>query len=267
MKTIFSLIFLATSLVAQSKLHPNVSALTTFSDQYVPLVIIGDGWTQRIVLQNVDDKWSSTGQITFYTDKGTPFSVNMKGIGSFSSFTFNIPQGKTLLFETVPDYNTQRLGWALIQQYTTGNSSGGDYSGIGDMFGQLIFRKSTLGLPDFMCSMVLGGQAFSKLTTFFDNTGNNYTGMGIITSAITTGSVDLQVTVRDISGIVVSQKIITQQQKTLYWMNLGVDFPETVGRMGTFEVTPVKPYSTELTGVSLQFSGNAFTIITPFEAL
>lgn len=249
-------------------LTPKVGAGTTFDDPVIPMVILGDGWTERFVLQNVDSKWSSAGTISFFSADGTPLSVNLKDRGAFTAFDFNIPSGNTLMIETVPTNGAQRLGWALVQQRGTSSVSN-DYSGIGDMFGQIIFRKSTPGLPDFMCSIVLGAHAYTKLTTFFDNTGGNYTGMGVVTSNSFrgTGTVDLRVTVRDISGSVVSQKIITRGQRTLYWMNLGVDFPETNGRMGTFEVEAVTTYSTTLTGMSLQFSGNAFTSITPFEGL
>lgn len=74
------------------------------------------------------------------------------------------------------------------------------------------------------------------------------------------------VTVRDLAGNTISQKTINQKPGVLYWMNLGVDFPETVGRLGTFTVESVQSFSTNLTGFSLQFAPNgAFTAITPFE--
>ena len=63
-----------------------------------------------------------------------------------------------------------------------------------------------------------------------------------------------------------SLKTISQKKGVLYWMNLGADFPETNGRIGTFVVEPVTKYSTTLTGFSLEFAPNgAFTAITPFE--
>ncbi len=246
---------------------PAATSLTTFTYQVVPLVTVGDGWTQRIVLQNVDDKWSSAGQIDFYTQEGQPFQVNLVGRAKASSYSFNIDQGKTLVLDTVPSDTPLEIGWAMLELHSTGAVSG-DYNGIGDMFGQVVFRKSTPGLPDFMCSMILSGQGYEKLTTFFDNTNGNYTGMGIITSddSPRSGTVNLRVTVRDISGSVVTQKTITQKHQTLYWMNLGADFPETNGRSGTFEVEIVDTFSTTLTGMSLQWAGNgAFTVITPFE--
>jgi hypothetical protein len=74
------------------------------------------------------------------------------------------------------------------------------------------------------------------------------------------------VTVKTLDGTVISQRIISLGQGALYWMNLGVDFPETVGRVGTFTVEVVQQFSTTLTGFSLQFAGNGvFTVITPFE--
>jgi hypothetical protein len=49
-------------------------------------------------------------------------------------------------------------------------------------------------------------------------------------------------------------------------MNLGVDFPETNGIKGTFEVQPMYPPGSypAVTLVSLQFAGNAFTAVTPY---
>src|SRR5712692_9098912 len=97
-------------------------------------------------------------------------------------------------------------------------------------------RSQTAGQPYFMCSLILGGQAYQRLTVFFDNTGGKYTGMGVLTSQVCTFSCNnadsLRVTVQDLSGNVVSQKIISQKKGVLYWMNLGVDFPETNGRIG-----------------------------------
>jgi hypothetical protein len=242
-------------------------SLTTWITQIVPLVIVGEGWSQRIVIHDVDDTWNSTFHVTFYTKDGQLFPVQTSASSSaLSQFNFTVDAGKSLVIDLLPNFGSQKLGWAEIDQYSTSSVSG-DYSGLGDMFGQVIYRKQSPGLPDFMCSMVLGGTAFERVTTFFDNTSGNYTGMGILTSdTVSSSPVSLRVTVRDLSGSVISQKTIQQNQRSLYWMNLGDDFPETRGIAGTFEVEPVIKYTTTLTGFSLQFAGNgAFTIITPFE--
>ncbi len=41
----------------------NVGTLTTNSTQVVPLVIIGEGWSQKIILSNVDKTDSAVGTI------------------------------------------------------------------------------------------------------------------------------------------------------------------------------------------------------------
>jgi len=245
--------------------HPGrqVSGTATSLTEIVPLVIVGEGWSQRIILLNVDpSNTPAIGTLSFYTRDAQPWEVDLGSLGKASTFLVNLKPGQTALYETVAIAGTQQLGWAILEL----NSQG-----LGDVFGQTVFRKQTAGLPDFICSMVLGGQSGSKLSVFFDNTGGKYTGMGILSSEICSFSCDpvnLRVTVQDFSGNTISQKTITQQQGALYWMNLGADFPETVGRSGTFVVEPVEPFSTELTGFSLQFAPNgAFTVITPCEQL
>jgi hypothetical protein len=244
----------------QPRPRPMVSSLTTYFTQIVPLVIVGEGWSQRVVFLNVDTTRPVIGTLQFYTKDGEPWQVQTKDQGTASTFLVNLQPGQTAMFETVVKTGGQQLGWARLDLTT---------QGLGDVFGQTIFHKQTPGLPDFMCSMVLGGQGYSKLSVFFDNTGGKFTGMGILSSDLCTFSpcqpFQLNVTVKGLDGGVISQRAITQNLGALYWMNLGVDFPETVGRIGTFTVEVAQQYSTTLTGFSLQFAGNAFTVITPFE--
>jgi hypothetical protein len=261
---LIAVLLLTSSLQGESSnATPLVNSLTTFATQIIPLVTVGDGWSQRFVVQNTDTLFPSAVSLKFFTQTGSAMSVQLKGVANpGSSFTFNLQVGKTIEFETVVSPLPLQIGWAYLESGVAGS---------GDFFGQTIFRKQTAGLPDFMCSMVFGGLGFRQLSTFFDNTNGNVTGMGIVTSINCTtlscaATVPLIATVRDISGTVISQKAITQKLGTLYWMDLATDFPDTRNRMGTFEVTVVNPYTTTLTGVSLEWGGNgAFTIITPFE--
>ena len=247
------------SLIAQtvhSKFRPMVGSLTTWDRQIVPLVIVGEGWSQRIVLLDVGTSQPVTGILQFYTRDGQPWQVQMKDQGTASAFPVILQPGQSAIFETVVKTSSQQLGWASLQL-------------TGDLFGQTIFRKQTPGLPDFMASMVLGSQTYEKLSVFFDNTGGNSTGMGVLTSKICSSfcsPLQLRVVVTGLDNAVISQRTISQSPGTLYWMNLAVDFPETAGITGTFVVEPVQAFSTTLTGFSLQFASNgAFTVITPFE--
>lgn len=247
------------SLTAQERPAPHAGPLNGFITQFVPMVIVGEGWSQRIILTDVDDTHPAAGTIQFYTKDGAPWSISTVSQGRASLFAFVLQPGQTYILETTVSQAPQSLGWAQIQEVS---------SGVGTMLGQTVFRKQSPGLPDFMCSMVLGMTAFTRMTAFFDNTGGNYTGMGILSSqkCIVNCTDLLRVTVFDLSGNVLSQKTISQSKGSLYWMNLAIDFPATANRMGTFAVEPVTKYTTTLTGFSLQFAGNgAFTVITPFE--
>lgn len=255
-----SLLFLIPAANAQER---NAGALTTYSTQVVPLVIVGEGWSQRIVIQNVDSDTPAIGTLSFYTKDGDPWQVTLRDKGTESVFLLNLSPGQTAIFETVVSDAPQTLGWGLVDLTT---------QGLGDIFGQVVFRKSAEGRPDFMTSHVLGKQGFRSTTTFFDNTSGNYTGMAILTSETCNYSFcqdetnELIVTVSDLDGNVITRKTITQGYGMLYWMNLGLDFPETNGRIGTFNVRVKESYSINLSAFSLQFAGNgAFTAITPFE--
>jgi hypothetical protein len=251
-------------LVAQTgkpRPRPAVGSLTTFYTQVVPLVIVGEGWSQRIVFLNVDPALPVIGTLQFYTRDGDPWAVQTKNQGTASVFAIDLQPGQTAIIETVALNSSQQLGWALLELST---------QGLGDVFGQTVFRKQTAGFQDFMCSMVLGGQGFKKLSVFFDNTGGNSTGMGVLTSQICTFGpcqpVQLKVTVTALDGTVISQRMISQNLGVLYWMDLATDFPETAGTTGTFVVEVEQEFSTTLTGFSLQYAANsAFTVITPFE--
>jgi hypothetical protein len=255
----------STGLQAQLRVTPKVGTLSTWITQVVPLVILGDGWNQKIILQNVDTSRSAVGTIRFFTQDGAPRQIALKDRGpATDTYLFNLSVGQTVIFETLVDNASLRLGWALIEQSS---------SGVATMLGQTIFRKQNIGSPDFMTSHVLGHEGFYRMVAYFDNTDGKYTGMGILTpnlfcsvSCATLAAAELRVTVRDLAGNPISQKTINQKPGVLYWMNLGVDFPETAGRVGTFTVEVIQFASANVTGFSLEFAPNgAFTAVTPFE--
>lgn len=241
--------------------HREAGDLTTYSTQVVPLVIVGEGWSQRVVLQNVDAKESAVGTLSFYTKDGAPWTVNLGDKGRSNTFLINLLPGQSAIYETVVEQGAQQLGWALISLGS---------SGSGDLFGQVIFRKQTVGSPDFMCSHILAAHGFDRVSLFFDNTGGKYTGTGIVLSSLCNLSScspePLQVTVKDLNGGTIAKRIITQKRGALYWMSLGADFPETANRTGVFVVELSSSSAAYISGFSLQFAPNgAFTAITPYE--
>lgn len=222
-------------------------------------MIIGEGWSQKIILSNVDTT-PVIGTLQFYTKDGQPWTVQLTS-GTGSAFLVNVPAGATAIYETVVKQDPQVLGWAIIDQGP----------GSGDALGQMVFRKQSEGRADLMTSMLLGDQGYEYFSVHFDNTNGNFTGLGILTSDLCTqsycqGDEKYTVTITDLNGNVISKKTILQKSGRLYWMNLGTDFPETNGKAGTFKVEPGEDATSSLTGFSLQFAGNgAFTTITPYE--
>jgi hypothetical protein len=72
--------------MAQLRSRPMVSSFTTSSSQIVPLMIIGEGWSQRIVFLNVDTTSPVIGTLQFYTKDGQPWQVQTKDQGTAATF-------------------------------------------------------------------------------------------------------------------------------------------------------------------------------------
>jgi hypothetical protein len=207
----------------------------------------------------------ATGTVRFFDQTGAPLAVNIKVLGLTKSVPFHLVAGNSTVIETVVSSAPLQLGWAYVELST------GSYA---DIFGQTLYRKQYPGMPDFMCSLPFGGLGFEKQTPISTTQNGNFTGMGILAAEACDvypysckTSVPLLVTVRDINGTIISQKTINQMPGSLRWMNLATDFPETAGRVGTFEVGVVNAYSATLNSVSIQFAANgAFTVVAPFES-
>ena len=264
----FSILVVATAMAGTLAGGREAGTVTTGTTQIVPIVVVGGGWSEKIILHNVDDKWSSYFEMTVWTKDGEAFPVEIVGLGKASKFTATIQPGKTLVLDFPRKDGEQQTGWASISQRTISGQPSGEYNGIGDMFGQMILKRTGMDQPDVMSSMILGDQAYSKLTIFFDNSGEtNYTELGLLLSSVssyTTTPVTMLVTIRDIDGVTLVQRVVEQKRGTMKWMNLVSEFPETVGKSGTVVVAPVGTAS-YMTGVSFHYSGNTFVFVTPFE--
>ena len=240
----------------------DVGSLTTFSSQVIPLVIEGEGWNQKIILNNVDERGTAAiGTLKFFRANGDPWEIELQGQGSSSVFLINLQPGQVAIYETFVRSHGQILGWAFIDL---------EIAGLGDLFSQTVFRKKTAGRPDLMTSVVAGHGSFDKVHIFFDNSDGKFPGVGILLARdVCFGEcedVQVRLTFKDLGGNSFGQFTKTYRQRTLNWFSLVADFPETVGRIGTIEVEPIEEFSTRLAGFSLQFAPNgAFTTISAFE--
>src|SRR5690349_9094646 len=92
-------IFSMCGLQAQPRAQAYVGNLSTWVDQVVPLIIVGEGWNQKIILQNVDTSARAIGTIRFFTKDGAPWPIALKERGSATdTFLFNLALGQTVVF-------------------------------------------------------------------------------------------------------------------------------------------------------------------------
>ena len=230
------------------------------TDAYVPLVIIGEGWSQQIVIQNVDEEDSVAGTLKFFTAQGEPWRVELIGRGKADTFFVTLLPSQMVVYETVVSFDPQILGYAHIDTDCCPRS-----------LIQTIFRRQEASRPDFMTSLVIGEDSFRAVHLMFDNRGGKFAGVGILT----TGScfsfsceTVMDLVFRDEQGNVILQDRRTQRNRTLWWFSLSAEYPQLVGMLGSLEVKSGDPEREFLSGVgfSLQFAPNgAFTAVTTAE--
>ena len=57
----------------------DIGPISTTYEQVLPLLIVGEGWSQTLVIQNVDDDRPSIGILSFYTRAGKPWPRRDQG--------------------------------------------------------------------------------------------------------------------------------------------------------------------------------------------
>ena len=229
-------------------------------DYYAPLVIVGEGWSQQIVINNVDeDDESLIGELRFYRQNGDPWMIDLVGRGSTDRVFVTLRPDQMMIVETVVKQDPQTLGFAVLETDCCAWH-----------LAQTIFRKQAPGRPDLMTSMPLPQTTYGSTTIPFDNRGGKYAGVGVL-NADTCYSFgcegELLYIFRDENGSEIKRVRRTQRNSTLEWFSLSAGHPELVGRTGTLEVQTADPEDlVSLVGFSLQFAPNgAFTVVASIE--
>ncbi|MBK9166592.1 MAG: hypothetical protein IPM24_03915 [Bryobacterales bacterium] len=232
-------------------------------DMYQPLVIVGEGWSQQIIVKNVDREGDAlVGTLDFFTANGAPWEVELVGRARASRYFITLNPGQVAVFETVVKDHGQVLGFART-----------DVACCAWYGAQTIFRKQTEGRPDLMASVSLDDKAFRVAHIPFDNIDGKYTGLGVLNTRSCLRECTpndrgaFRYTFRDEAGVPFETRDVAQQNFTLSWVNLGAEFPSTNGRRGSLEISAVNPEDRILLDVaafSLQFTPNgAFAAIVP----
>jgi hypothetical protein len=207
-------------------------------------VVDGSSWKTTITLLNLGSNTATYG-LNFYGDDGKPLSFDTS-IGPASVFAGTIPPHGTLIIATAGTKASLSQGWALL-------APGPDST----VSGSAIFRARSAGQPDLEAA-VPGDDGFFSVNTFpFDHTGSG-TGLALVNQFSFTPAV-VSILIRDQAGNQIVLDSLTLQPHAHQAITLNTRYPQTVGRVGSVEV------STTGLGVNvlgLRYSGATFTSIT-----
>ena len=215
------------------------------------MIIIGEGWQQKIVIVNVSyySPEPTVGTVHFYTKDGKAWAVPLQGYGLTDHVDINLKPGQMIALETEVSWNPQSLGWASFDLVSDTNQ-------WGDYHAYTVFRKQTTGQPDLMTSVPLVDALEDEWIVPFDNTGGKYPGIGLVSSY---SSTTFSLKVYDGNGNLI--KTISKTIKPLYleWFSLLAENPELAEKQGQLRVSGGLWNSAMFT---LQFSPNgAFTAL------
>jgi hypothetical protein len=252
---IFSVLSLMTAaaLTAGSSDRRNYTSDYTIGSSIQPMVIYGEGWSQRFTIINVDYYNAgepTIGTLRFYTRDGQPWRIPLKGIGTTDQVPVNLRSGQMMSVETEVSSQSQQLGWAYLVL-----SSNTDEWGLYHAF--TTYRKQTPGAPDLMTSVPFVDDLEDEWIIPFDNTGAKYPGIGLLNAGSTEDSFMLEV--YDTAGTL--RKVIkkTVAPRNFHWFSLLAEHPDLTDLVGQIKVHGSGSRSAAFT---LQFApSGAFTAL------
>ena len=233
--------------------NPSRRIGTTFMNDIAPMIIVGEGWSVQIVIQNLDPT-AAVGIMRFYHRDGTPWDLPLVDHEmDHGELPLTFQGYETVVLEVPVSWDYQQLGWGRL-----------DINCCPDLLGQVIYRKQQADRPDLMTSVPFAAD-MDRSTVYFDNRGWKYAGVGIVNTspryAWGPETTPISVTIRDLKGNEILHATRDVPKMGFDWFSLVLDYPETIGRAGTIEfITP--EYG--LSSFSLQFAPNgAFTNVSP----
>ena len=239
---------------------------TTGSELYQPLIIVGEGWNQKFIFQNIEDVHSEFSEpsrirLHFFSRDGEPWNVPLKHYGPTQELEVDIPIGGVAVIETEVFFHEQHLGWCKVEMTDSAKN--------GYLLAQTVFRRQETGRPDFMTTTPLVHKSYEYSAIFIDQTGWKYHGVGVLNAdecpySGCPDSADFHVTFTDAdTGEVLVDNTKRIGWGRLWWFSLVHDYPQTINRRGLLRIQPVEKYDGMSATFTLQFAPNgAFTALS-----
>ncbi len=212
----------------------------------------GNGWQTTFVLLNTG-KTTAEVQLKFFADNGSPLLLPIgfpQSGGGMTSVTSGVDQvlgiGATLIVESAAPLSDPAPTIGSAQLLTDGNVSG-----------FVIFRYNPTGQE---AVVPLESRNANAYIIAFDNTGGTATGIAV--NAVSSGNVNILVTVRDATGATIASDTITLNANGHYAFTLASDrYPVTANSRGTIEFATPANASIGALGIRMP-AGAAHTYTT-----
>lgn len=218
-------------------------------DRVIAQFVDGGGWKTSVFFVNLESHPVNF-QVLFFKDDGTDMFVPIVGVGRVRQLQITLDTAGSIEFETTGFADLLSQGWALLSQTTTDTVGG-----------MAIFRQRVFGRPDQEAVVPIVSQFDSHFVLLFDNTA--YT-TGIAIANPTLNFVDIPVNIRDQTGQIIDQRIISLGPYDHTAFSVPDTWFSTDGIRGAIE------FQTSGFGVAalgLRFSGSAFTSFNVLENL
>jgi len=263
MKTFWASIVVVTLAVAAFADEPRqhrVSEPSLSEMVYQPLVIVGEGWSQEIIIQNIGPFRATplSGKLEFFDASGQPWAVDVQGYGKVTEVPIDVPVYGSLTVTTMVFQTPQVLGWARLQ-------FAADVNERNFFHAYTIYRRQIEGLPDQLTSAPLSNITFGPDSVlYYDNTDGKFAGVALLNPLTDKHNfVDFKVKIYDETGELLRVDDRKLQKGELWWFSLIAEYPETVGKRGQIVVQ-----GWEIQAFSLQFTPRgAFTAISTVEGI
>src|ERR1700674_1270940 len=216
-------------------------------DRVLAQFVDGAGWKTSLFFVNLENHPVSF-QVLFFQDNGDDLFVPIAGLGSVRQVNVTLDTAGSTEFETTGFADFLSQGWALLSQTTTDT--------IG---GMAVFRQRVSGRQDQEAVVPIVTQFDSHFVLLFDNTAFT---TGIAIANPTLNFVDIPVNIRNQSGQIIDQRIVSLGPYSHTAFSLPDTWFSTAGRRGAIE------FQTSGFGVAalgLRFNGFAFTSFNVLE--
>jgi len=216
-------------------------------DRVLAQFVDGAGWKTSLFFVNLENHPVSF-QVLFFQDNGDDLFVPIAGLGSVRQVNVTLDTAGSTEFETTGFSDFLSQGWALLSQTTTDT--------IG---GMAVFRQRVSGRQDQEAVVPIVSQFDSHFVLLFDNTAFT---TGIAIANPTLNFVDIPVNIRNQSGQIIDQRIVSLGPYSHTAFSLPDTWFSTAGRRGAIE------FQTSGFGVAalgLRFNGFAFTSFNVLE--